>query len=235
MHGEYGSWYSPSLDRWMEYLWYGHWGPPLLVFPTSKGRYYENYDQGLISSLADKIDGGALQVICVDSVDGESWYNYGAHPGYRAWRHTQYDNYLRWELVPYALHRAGQSRIQVFGASFGAYHAANFTTRHPDVVSNCICFSGVYDIHSFVQGYWDDNCYYNCPTASIYNMGWDWCRRLDAVRWVICTGEYDHLVEENRYFARLLSAKGIGNHSEFWWGVFGHDWPWWKSNLRRFV
>ena len=21
----------------------------------------------------------------------------------------------------------------------------------------------------------------------------------------------------------------------FWPGVFGHDWPWWRENLRRFV
>jgi esterase/lipase superfamily enzyme len=33
----------------------------------------------------------------------------------------------------------------------------------------------------------------------------------------------------------MLWAKGIPNHLEIWPGQFGHDWPWWREHLRRFV
>ena len=37
MNREYHRWHSPSLGRDMELIWYGHYGRPLLAFPTSLG------------------------------------------------------------------------------------------------------------------------------------------------------------------------------------------------------
>jgi len=235
MKREYGKWLSHNLHRDMEFLWFGHWGKPVLMFPTSMGRFYQNEDFGLVASLSEKIDAGEIQVVCVDSVDGESWYNLDAHPADRVLRHEQYDAYLRDELIPYALNRAGRNDLAVFGASFGAYHAANTSARYPDIVRKAILFSGIYDIHRFLDGYWDDRCYFHCPTAYIPNMAGDWIRRLADVEWVIATGEFDSLVENNRHFSSLLWGKGIRNHTEIWPGVFGHDWHWWRENLRRFL
>lgn len=235
MYREYGRWFSPSLGRDMEFLWFGKFGRPVMIFPTSGGRFYENEDFHLTASLADKVDRGEIQLVCVDSVDYESWYNRGVHPAVRAARHAQYDAYLRNEMVPYVFNRAQRGDLAVYGASFGAYHAANFAGRYPDVVSRAVCFSGVYDIHSFTNGYWDDNCYFNCPTAYIPNMDGEWAGKLARIEWVIATGEYDTLVQNNRDFSHLLWSKGVAHHAEFWSGAFGHDWPWWRDNLRRFV
>ena len=223
------------MQRNMEYLWFGNWGQPLVIFPTSMGRFYDNEERGVVGSLAAKVDAGELQVVCVDSVDAESWYNHSAHPADRARRHEQYDSYLRHELFPYVQNRSGRERIIVQGSSFGAYHAANVAGRHPELVSKAVLFSGVYAIQRFLDGYWDDRCYFHCPTAYIANMNADWCARLSRVSWVIATGEHDSLVEDNRSFASLLASKGIPHHAEFWPGVFGHDWPWWIDNLGRFV
>jgi len=118
MKRTYGSWESPSLGRTMEYLWFGDRGRPLLVFPTSMGRFYQNEDFGLVAALADKVDAGWLQIICVDSVDAESWYNRQAHPRDRARRHDDYDRYLRNEMFPLIIERTG-GNIAVCGASFG--------------------------------------------------------------------------------------------------------------------
>ena len=235
MFRDYGVWHSPSLGRPMEYLWFGQFGRPVMIFPTSGGRFFENEDFKLTESLADKVDAGEIQLFCVDSIDHESWYNKSVHPAVRAARHAQYDAYLRHEAVPYIFNRAQRGDLAVYGASFGAYHAANFASRYPDVVSRAICFSGVYDIHSFLDGYWDETCYFNCPTASIPNMDAEWTAKLARVGWVIATGEYDTLVQQNRDFSQMLWSKGIPNHSEFWGGVFGHDWPWWREHLRRLV
>ena len=42
MNREYHKWYSPHLGREMEFLLFGHAGRPILVFPTSMGRYFQN-------------------------------------------------------------------------------------------------------------------------------------------------------------------------------------------------
>jgi esterase/lipase superfamily enzyme len=235
MYREHVFWHSQSLGRDMEFAWYGKFGRPVMLFPTSAGRYSENEDRGIPESLADKVNGGEIQLILVDTVNDESWYNRHVHPAVRAARHAQYDAYLRHELVPYIFNRAQRGDLAVYGASFGAYHAANFAARYPDVVSRAICFSGIYDIHDQLDGYWDENCYFNCPTAYIPNMDGEWVGKLSRIDWIIATGEYDTIVDKNREFSAILWSKGIQNYLEIWPGVFGHDWPWWRENLRRFL
>lgn len=235
MNREYHRWSSRELNREMEFLWFGHSGRPLLMFPTSGGRFFENEDFHLVGSLADKVDGGELQIICVDSIDRESWLCGWAHPSGRVRRHDQYDAYLRHEVIPYIEWRCGRSDLIVYGASLGAYHAANFAARHPDHVGRAVLFSGVYDIRRWLDGWWEDLAYFHAPTAYIPNMHGQWAERLSWVQWVIATGEHDHVVEENRNFARLLESKGAPVHAEFWPGQFGHDWTWWRDHLRRFV
>jgi esterase/lipase superfamily enzyme len=235
MFRDYVRWRSPSLGRDMEFLWFGKFGRPVILFPTSAGRYYENEDFGLVGSLADKVDAGEIQLILADTVNAESWYNRRVHPAVRVARHVQYDSYLRHELVPYIFDRAQRGDLVAFGASFGAYHAANLATRYPDIVSRAVCFSGIYDIHSFLDGYWDDNCYFHCPISNIPNMDAEWAGKLSRVDWIIATGEHDSLVNENREFSARLWSKGVPNHLEIWPGVFGHDWPYWRDHLRHFV
>src|SRR5947209_5710602 len=91
---EYHRWYSPTLGRDMELLLYGHAGAPVLVFPTSMGRFYEYEDRGMVSTLRQKIEEGWITLLCVDSVDAESWYNRDVHPEVRVARHLQYEGYL---------------------------------------------------------------------------------------------------------------------------------------------
>ncbi|MCD8166664.1 MAG: hypothetical protein LUE93_11460 [Bacteroides sp.] len=44
--------YSHKLGKNMEYKVYGHQGKPVLVFPTSNGRFYQYEDSGMIQALA---------------------------------------------------------------------------------------------------------------------------------------------------------------------------------------
>ena len=80
MQREYYRWWSKDLSRDMELLCFGHAGTKVLVFPTSNGRFFEYENDGMVGTVADRIDSGQLQLYCVDSVDGESWYNKHAHP-----------------------------------------------------------------------------------------------------------------------------------------------------------
>ena len=235
MHREQHRWDSPSLGRPMELLWYGNWGRPLLAFPTSLGSAYQNEDCGLMEGLQQKVDAGEVQVCCVDAIDGEHWYNQNAHPGWKIHRYQQYLRYLETEVIPLVRQKAQRDDVVTFGASFGAYHAMNFAGRFPHLVSRVVCFSGLYDIHRFLHGFWSDDCYFNCPTAYFPNLDGEALDRMRHIGFVIATGEQDHLIGENRWFAEMLSGKGLNVVGEFWPGVFGHDWPYWKGNLPRFV
>ena len=236
MNREYHVWFSPILGRNMELLWFGHAGRPMVWFPTSGGRFYQNEDFSLIGAVADLIAGGVIQVVCVDSVDLESFYAHWKHPADRLRRHDEYDRYLYHEVVPFVRVLAGADRrIATLGASFGAYHAVNFGFRHPDVVDKVVGFSGKYDIHSFLDGYWDDLAYFHCPTAYVPNMGPDWVAKLSELDICIVTGEHDNILEGSQQLIRILQEKGVPHRGHIWGSGFGHDWPWWKVQIRHYV
>ena len=71
---EYVRRWSPALDREMELLRFGHAGQPVVAFPTSKGRFFQWEDFGLVGTLAGRLAAGNLRLWCLDSVDDESWY-----------------------------------------------------------------------------------------------------------------------------------------------------------------
>src|SRR6266699_1050645 len=101
MNREYHRCYSPSLERDMELLVFGHAGARVLVFPTSMGRFFQWEDTGMVAELGGHLEQGWIQLFCVDSVDEESWYAKKRHPAERARRHMQYDLYLLNEVLPF--------------------------------------------------------------------------------------------------------------------------------------
>jgi len=232
---EYHSWDSPILDRKIELLWFGHAGRPMIWFPTSKGRFYQNEDFGLVAAVGDHLDAGRLQIACVDSVDAESFYAEDRHPAQRIARHDQYDRYIAQEVVPFVQHKAGGLKLGTLGASFGAYHAVNFGLRHPDICDQAVGFSGKYDIHSFLDGYWDDTCYFHCPTAYVANMDGEWAGKLSRMDIAIVTGETDNILEGSRQMIGILQSKGIRHRGDIWQAPYGHDWPWWKEQIRHYI
>src|ERR1035437_10959850 len=100
MNREYHKTYSQELHRDIEALVFGHAGTPLLVFPTSQGRFFEYEDRGMVGALAPKIESGELQVFCPDAVDSESWYNKGVHPRGGGVRGLQYERHPLPEFLP---------------------------------------------------------------------------------------------------------------------------------------
>src|SRR5436305_767374 len=199
MHREYHKWFSPRLHREMELLVFGHAGLPLIVFPTSMGRFFDYENRRMIDVLGPKYEDGWIQAFCVDSVDSESWYNKAVHPAQRAARHVVYEQYLLHEVVPLIRAWNASTELAVTGCSFGGYHSVNFALRHPDIVTQCVSMSGAFDIHQFVNGYYDDNCYYNCPPDFLPGLNDE--RILEQyrrMRMVLATGENDICLVENQ-------------------------------------
>ena len=236
MRREYLAWDSPSLSRRMELLWFGHAGRPSIWFPTSQGRFYQNEDFGLIGSVADFLEDGRLQVCCVDSVDAESFYAKSKPPADRIRRHDAYDRYLAAEVIPFVRQKGNWSgRVGTLGASFGAYHAVNFGFRHPDLCGQVVGFSGKYDIHSFLDGYWDELCYFHCPTAYVPNTDGEWVGKLSSIDICVVTGATDNILSGTTDMLQILNAKGIRHRGSVWEEPYGHDWPWWKEQIRHYL
>ena len=59
------------------------------------------------------------------------------------------------------------------GASFGAFHAANFAFRRADLFPLAICQSGVYDAGQMGWGERGDAVYFNSPMDYVANLGGD--------------------------------------------------------------
>lgn len=235
MNVEEHGWHSPALGRDMRLLVLGHAGARVLVFPTSGGTCREWWDRGMHHVLAEHLERGWVQLFYLDTVQAESWYAEGLHPGAMAWRHLQYDQYLATELLPFTASRNGNPFVMAVGASFGAYQAAAFGLRHPEMVHRIIGMSGLYDIRRFTGGYSDANVYAANPAefmAHEHDGG-----RLEAFRRqdiILAVGGDDPLCDGNRQFSALLWNKGIGNALRVWDG-WQHDWPYWQRMLRTYI
>jgi esterase/lipase superfamily enzyme len=215
----------------MELLVFGHAGFPMLVFPTSMGRFYEYEDRGMVSTLVQKLDAGTLRLYCVDSVDAETWYRKAAPVPERLHRHNQYEAYLLQEVAPLM----GTGRIGVTGCSFGGFHAVNFALRHPDLVAVCVSMGGAFDHSSLLGGYSDTEVYYHQPLAYLPNLndGWYW-ERYQQMRLVLATGENDMCKDDNLRLAHVLGTKSIPHQLDVWGDGTGHDWQWWQQMALRF-
>lgn len=219
----------------MELLIFGHGGARLLVFPTSKGRFYEWEDRGMMNTLGEQIDNGWLQVYCVDSVDAESWYARWKWPGDRAYRQLQYENYLLREVLPLSWQKNPTPFLITTGASFGAFHAVSFALRYPHLVGRTIGMSGVYEMERWTDGHYGQNVYALSPTHFIPQEH-DW-GRLEALRRqdiILVVGRDDSLRYSSENLSAVLWNKGIGNALRLWDG-WSHDWPYWHQMIRLYV
>ena len=231
MQRDYVKSYSHALGREMELLHFGSGGRTLLVFPTSMGRFYQWEDFGLVGAIADFIDSGAIQLVCVDSVDGESWYARGLPPAARVARHLQYERYILDEVLPMV---AGQP--VACGTSFGALHAVLTAARHPARFGGFIALSGAFDTRRWLDGYHDDEVYYTNLVEFLPGLTDEsYLGPLRAMQpKVIATGAEDANVADSRAVAGLLHEKGVDVWLDIWDG-WAHDWPYWKDMMRKYL
>jgi esterase/lipase superfamily enzyme len=236
MDREYHKSHSSRLGREMEMLIFGHAGLPVVAFPTSGGRFFELEDHGMIAALAGKIDAGELQIFCVDSVDAESWYNRAVLPRHRIARHQLYEQYLIHEALPLLRTRNADARLLSLGCSFGGYHAVNIALRHPELFTGCVSLSGAFNLTNFLDGYYDEDCYFHLPTHYLPNLSDPWF--LDRIRrasYVLATGLDDHCLAQNRELDRILNEKEIPHRFQIWDEKNSHDWPAWQRMAREYL
>ena len=120
MQERYIKWWTPYLSREFEMLVFGSGrGLPLIIFPTSFGRYHQNKDFGMVDSVAWFVDNDRVTVYCPDSLDLDSFYNKSIHPADRIRTHIAYENVIVHDVVDFGRREASTHRVGVCGASLG--------------------------------------------------------------------------------------------------------------------
>jgi esterase/lipase superfamily enzyme len=219
-------------------LAYGHWGRPVLAFPSEQGASWQYEERGMVEAIAPLLDAGRLKLYCVDSYDSQSWQAHDLPLEERARRHGSYERWILERVVPFVFDDCGgPAEILVTGPSFGAYHAANFALKRADLFPLAICQSGIYDVSALGWGERGDAVYFNNPADYVQHLHGDhldWLRgRLSML--ILCgQGQWEDTtgaLESSKRFAGLLGEKGLRHELDLWGHDVAHDWPSWRAQL----
>jgi esterase/lipase superfamily enzyme len=218
---------------------YGHWGRPVLVFPSEQGRATDFENNGMIGAIGDLVDGGRVKVYCVDSYDAASWSNREIPLEERAQRHGCYESWITDTVLPWIYADCGGvAEVATLGCSLGAFHAANFALKRADVFPLALCFSGNYDPSSW-HGWGERGtaAYFNNPLDYVTHLQGehlDWLRNRVSLLLVCGQGQWEDTtgaLSSSRKFAALLAEKGIRHELDLWGHDVPHDWPSWRAQL----
>jgi esterase/lipase superfamily enzyme len=219
-------------------LAYGHWGRPVLAFPSERGPAWQYEERGMVDAIAPLLDAGRVKLYCVDSYDAQSWQADELPLEERARRHGFYEWWILERVVPWiAEDTGGAGELAVTGVSFGAYHAANFALKRADLFPLAICQSGVYDVSVVGWGERGDSVYFNNPADYVNHLGGDhldWLRGRVSLLLVCGSGQWEDTtgaLESTRSFGALLAEKGLRCEVDVWGHEFPHDWPSWRAQL----
>lgn len=212
-------------------LVFGNWGYPVVIFPTSGRRYHEARDFGLTEAARPLVEAGRVKLFCIDGIDRYSWYAEHLPPAVRVQNHVFYDQFLTNELVPLLQRECHVDKIGVAGCSFGGYHALNFAFRHPHQVAHLFTMGAAFDIRRFLDGYHDDNVYFNNPPEYLPGAHNAHFHQMNII---LGTSEHDFCKEATCQMARLLHAKNIRHTLDV--KPYGtHDWPVWRDMFPQYL
>ena len=230
----------PGTDEHRHVVRWGHYGRPLLAFPSEGGSAVDYGSNGMLEAIAPLVDQGRVTVFAVDSLDHYAWSNNSLPTEERARRHGQYHAWLTDEVVPWIHHElGGPVDIITSGVSMGAYHAVQFTLARADHAPVAIALSGAYDPTQW-HGWGDfgDATYFANPSAYVPNLHGDhldWLRSRVYIQLVVGQGPFEvhptKSLPSAQHFAHLLAEKGIPHDLDMWGFDSAHDWPWWRKQL----
>jgi esterase/lipase superfamily enzyme len=226
-------------------LAFGHYGRPVVAFPSENGESHDWESQGMVDAIGELLDGGKVKLYCVPSFDRESWTRDDLALEERARRHGHYEWWVLTRLVPFIQSDAQTAELIAVGASFGAYHAANFCLKRADLFPMAICMSGVYDVSVQGGGERGDSVYFNNPMDYVANLAGDhlgWLSAQASLLLICGQGQWEDTtgaLASTKKFGSLLAEKGIRHEVDLWGHDVPHDWPSWRRqiahHLPRFV
>ncbi len=234
---------APSLGGSGEVAVHGHWGRPVLWFPSEGGEPWDFEDRGMLDAVRPAVDEGRISVFCVPSYDFHSWSNQSISLGDRARAHRRYEDWIIWHVVPFIRDRCGgRDDIATAGPSMGAFHAVLFALRHAHIFGRAVALSGSYDPWKWqAWGDSDQDTHLTNPMRFLpltHGDHLEYLRRTLHLTLVVGSGMWEDTTgaaDSTQQLAGLLAAKEI-SHDLFVWGYeWPHDWPSWRAQAAHYL
>ena len=222
-----------TVARW------GHWGVPVLLFPTAGGDAEEIERMQVVAALRPLIEEGRIKVYSCDSVAGSAWISKQHSWGYCSLLQNRFDEFVHQEVVP-AIRtdcRSPEVEVVAAGASIGAFNAVASLCRHPDIFRMAVALSGTYDLEKLLGFQGDGAFYLASPLLFVANLPDG--RQLELLRQRLVLlafgqGRWEN-PEESWRMADVLGRKGIPNRVDPWSHDHDHDWPTWRHMLPHYL
>ncbi len=221
-----------SLARW------GHFGTPVLVFPTAGGDAEEIERNHLVGACGDLVESGRVKLYSCDSVAGRALATFAGTPAYRMWLLNQFHQAVVNEVLPaiYADLGGQRPRVVTAGASIGAFNAVAVLCRYPDVFEAAIGMSGTYRLQRFLDEQFSDDLYFASPLDFLPGLEGPQLDTLRQRRVILASGEGAwEDIGESWAMADALGSKGVPNRVDSWGPEFEHDWATWWRMLPQYL
>lgn len=218
---------------------WGHWGQPVLLFPTAGGDAEECERMHLVGAVSPLIEAGRIKLYSCDSLAGRALASKTGSVEHRCWMLKQYQYYIAQEAVPAIRTDCGSETIELVaaGASIGAFMAAAVLCRFPTIFRTAIAMSGSYDLERLLGFQGNEDYYFASPLAFLPNLGESDMLTALRQRFILMAygqGRWENPDEAWR-MANLLGNKGIPNRVDPWSDTYDHDWPSWREMLPQYL
>jgi len=231
-------WYSPRIQQETQLVRWGHYGTPVLLYPTAGGDAEEVERFHLVRVLGDLIEDGRIKVYSTDSVAGRAWIGGKESGEYRSKLQTLFDAFIYEEVTPAIRKDCDSEDIEIIaaGASIGAFNAVATVCRHPHAYRMAIGMSGTYDLSKYLEGRFNQDFYFSSPLHFLPGLEGPQLETLQKRFILLPTGEgnYEDIGESWR-MAKVLGAKGIPNRVDPWGPSWHHDWVTWREMLPKYL
>ncbi len=231
-------WFSDRMQQPITLARWGHFGTPVLVFPTAGGDAEEIERNNLVAACWPLVESGRVKLYSCDSVAGQAIAAKAGTTGYRMWLLNQYHQAVAAEVVP-AIHAdlgGHQTRVVTAGASIGAFNAVAMVCRFPQLFETAIGMSGTYRLQKFLDGASGDDLYFSSPTSFVPGLEGEQLDLLRQRRVILASGEGAwEDIGESWAVADVLGSKGIPNRVDSWGPDVEHDWGTWLRMLPQYL
>jgi esterase/lipase superfamily enzyme len=237
MQKETWTWASSNLAGPARVARWGHFGTPVLLFPSAGGDYEEVERFHLVRALSPCIDAGRIKVFSVDGIAARTWLRGTGSAADCAQAQSAYDTYLDEEVVPLIRRDLQSDTVEIIaaGPAIGACSAMSSLCRHPETFRAALALSGIFDLRKYLQSGCTPELNPVLPLHAVPAL--EEGPRLRGlrgrfVRLVSGEGSYEDPAESRR-LAGALAARGIPHELDIWGPGFAHSWGSWREMLPR--
>jgi esterase/lipase superfamily enzyme len=236
---------DPHLGRNVHLWSYGHFGPPVIVFPSAAGFAHEWDSHGMVEMLSPLLLAGRIKLYCPESNVAAAWTRRDEGLPERMQHHRSYEQFVMNTLVPYIRRDCGgwSGPMNATGCSLGAMYAALFAFKFPETFGRALCMSGRYLATAFTDDEMSGDVYFNSPLHFVPGLQGGALNRVRSnthLTLVCGQGKWEEgCIEETLALAELCDKKAIPHTRDIWGRDSTHNWAWWKRqanmHLRHWI